>query len=76
MTEGMFLKFDLLKEGDKTNQYLVVSKKTSTPLGFVKWYGAFRKYCFFPADQTIFDPSCLRDIINFINFLMDERKKK
>jgi hypothetical protein len=34
-------------------------------LGAVKWYGAWRKYAFFPAPQTLFEHDCLRQIADF-----------
>lgn len=34
-------------------------------LGAIKWYGAWRRYCFFPLGQTIFEQDCLRDIAAF-----------
>jgi hypothetical protein len=37
----------------------------SASLGIIKWYGAWRRYCFFPAPSTIFEETCLRDIATF-----------
>lgn len=39
-------------------------------LGRIKWYGAWRKYCFFPhngtiSSYTVFEWQCLRDIAQF-----------
>lgn len=34
-------------------------------LGVVKWYGAWRKYAFFPASGTLFEHDCLRQIASF-----------
>jgi len=34
-------------------------------LGEVRFYPQWRKYCFFPADRTLFEPDCLRDIAQF-----------
>jgi hypothetical protein len=36
-----------------------------TELGIVKWYGAWRKYAFFPAPQTLYEHDCLRQIADF-----------
>ena len=34
-------------------------------LGTVQWYGAWRKYAFYPAPQTLYEHDCLRQIANF-----------
>lgn len=58
-----FLEFvDKSVVGRKTKLIEVWSKGGPTILGFIKWYGPWRKYCFYPADGTIFDPSCLLEI--------------
>jgi len=44
-------------KGEQQEQYV--------GLGKVKWFGAWRRYCFFPAEQTVFEQDCLRDIANF-----------
>ena len=36
-------------------------------LGKVKWYAPWRRYTFHPASATIFDRSCLLEIIAFID---------
>jgi hypothetical protein len=35
------------------------------PLGEVRWYGRWRKYCFFAEPSTIYEQDCLRDIAQF-----------
>ena len=34
-------------------------------LGSVKWFGKWRKYGFFPENDTVFETTCLRDIAEF-----------
>ena len=58
----------------KTNIYMVYNNKNYATLGYIKWYGGFRKYCFFPQPDTIFETKCLHHIIAYINKLMEERK--
>lgn len=43
-----------------------VADVRGTRIGLVKWYGAWRKYCFFPENRTLYDPSCLRELADFI----------
>ncbi|MBZ5700289.1 MAG: hypothetical protein LAN84_00420 [Acidobacteriia bacterium] len=35
-------------------------------LGQIRWYSGWRKYCFFPAAQIVFEQDCLRHIADFI----------
>lgn len=34
-------------------------------LGEIKWFSAWRKYCFFPEAATVFDRDCLEMIGNY-----------
>ncbi len=49
----------------KTQIWAVVNGDVE--LGDVMWYGPWRKYCFFPERDTIFEESCLRDIAAFVH---------
>ena len=60
--------------GKKTDTYFVQNRETRSLIGQVKWYGPFRKYSFFPLNNTVYEPTCLRDIAEFIDKLMTERK--
>lgn len=42
-------------------------------LGEIKWFGAWRQYCFYPEGNTIFDRKCLTYINNFLE---EVNKKK
>ena len=59
----------------KTEIYDVLSKSSGGVLGHIKWYPAWRQYCFFPSPQCVFNNGCMSDIIGFIKGLMDERKR-
>lgn len=61
--------------GGKTKKIIVVSKKHLNILGEIKWYGAWRQYCFYPDGETIWNKQCLNDIVYYIKTLMDERRK-
>jgi len=71
-----YIKFKLIEKKDKTNVYSIFSKIGDYSLGKIKWYPAWRKYCFFPNSMTIWDTKCLLEITKFIKELMDERKEK
>lgn len=43
-------------------------------LGTISWYGRWRQYTFFPAEDTIFNRTCMSEIATFIEGLMADRK--
>lgn len=46
-----------------------------TLLGEIRWYGPWRRYCFYPHGQTIFDRNCLLEIVEMLDLAMKERKE-
>lgn len=58
----------------KTKVFFVYNKEYGTRLGMISWHGPFRKYSFFPEANMVFEATCLQDIIDFMNGLMEERK--
>jgi hypothetical protein len=77
MTEGAWITF---KEGDstgkKTKVFGVFAKTDDSLIGYVKWYGPWRQYAFYPGTNTVYERQCLMDITKFIHHLMQERKLK
>jgi len=59
--EYEYINFKLAAEGKKTNVYHCHSNRNESILGFVRWYGAWRQYCFYPEPETIFNKGCLND---------------
>ena len=50
----------------KTKTWQVRPKDTfDEPLGFVRWFGRWRCYSFYPVSGTVFERKCLRDIADF-----------
>jgi hypothetical protein len=45
-------------------------------VGIVSWHGAWRRYCFFPACNTIFEENCLRDIARFCEEATRSHRRK
>jgi hypothetical protein len=73
---GKYLDFIEKASKPKTRVFEVRSKTNAVLLGTVKWYGQWRRYCFFiDSSGLVFDAGCLADIQEFINGLMAERKK-
>lgn len=52
-------------EGRKT-PILNIIGSYGDDLGEIKWYGAWRKFCFYPNSNTIWDNKCLEELLNFI----------
>jgi len=69
------LRFDEVKDTGKTKVWKVVSTHANADLGEIKWYYAWRRYVFYPDEDTLYDSRCLTIIINFINSEMEARKK-
>ena len=44
-------------------------------LGQVKWYGPWRRYCFFPEPATLFDTSCLDEIRSWLEMATKHHKE-
>lgn len=63
---GSYIRFREVPVEAKTRRWQVVST-SGTPLGWVKFYGAWRCYCFFPDDDTVFNSDCLADIQTFVS---------
>ena len=74
MLESEFIyveKIELPKR--KTPIYKLFSMSNSDiKLGEIKWFGAWRQYCFYPEGNTIFDRKCL----TYINSFLEEVNKK
>jgi len=50
----------------KTEVWEIYTRGLDTYLGIIKWYAPWRRYCFFPVRETVFEEVCLRDIAKFI----------
>jgi hypothetical protein len=62
----------------KTKVFTVYSSQSKSLLGYIKWYGAWRSYCFFPLN-SLFDSNCLIEVAVFCdektNLHMERRPK-
>lgn len=62
-----------LLKGRVTQIYNVINRKWGDKIGQIKWYGAWRQYCFFPRKNTIWSKSCMKDIMEVLDALEKER---
>lgn len=74
--EGKYIIFELAGHTAKTEVYDILAKEDRFCLGQIKWHGPWRKYCFFPVGNAVFENVCLGDIMTFISELMEKRKKR
>jgi hypothetical protein len=74
-TDYKYIQFELIEQKPKTSVWVCKNIRANQELGQVKWYPAWRSYCYFPTVQAVYNDGCLKDIVDFIKQLMDERKK-
>ena len=61
-----YLSFNELNNpGHKTRLWEVWANASDNILGKIRFWGAWRKYTFAPAQGTVFDASCMREIADF-----------
>lgn len=62
-----WIKFDVafLPDAKRKTTIWIVRSLGNVDLGSIHWHGAWRKYCFFPKPETVFEQDCLRDIADF-----------
>lgn len=60
----------------RTSEWHCVTKQHGEKLGEVRWHSLWRRYCFFTefGEAAVFDASCLRDVIDFLQAIEAERK--
>lgn len=73
--ETKYLTFSRLKHQDKRTYDVRVLNKYDELLGFIYWRVGWRRYVFEPKENMIFDTNCLKDIIEYIQQLTEEKEK-
>jgi hypothetical protein len=63
-------------EKRKTPIYTIHENNTCGTLGWIKWYPAWRGFCFFATVNTVFDAGCLQQIREWIEELNKRYKEK
>lgn len=49
----------------KTKVWVVRNTQARVTLGFIRWFGRWRQYSFFPEPELVFERGCLRTIADF-----------
>ena len=68
-TTYQYIHFVEVEKKAKTSVWSCRNNRTGGELGRVEWYGPWRQYCFFPEPTTVFNVTCLKDIIDFLRQL-------
>lgn len=55
-----------IRPGGKTRYYEVMAKNHAS-LGCIRWWSNWRQYIFIPNIDTIFDASCLIELVSFLD---------
>jgi hypothetical protein len=71
--DKQYLQFTEQDQQGKTKRY-AIENKVGITLGYIRWNGAWRKYCFFTLDSRLFDNKCLMEIVQFMDRLNKEHK--
>lgn len=66
-----FIKLD--KPKNHKTDIVEIYNSSDDLLGTIKWYGPWRKYCFYPAELTLFDYECLNTILEVLDKMQMER---
>lgn len=70
-----YINFKVIRECPKTKVWGIYSNKSGQQLGGIAWYPPWRQYCFYAVDSnSVFNMSCMEDIIDFIKQLKMENK--
>lgn len=73
------MKWIVAKELEKkgvTKRFEIRAKQGDIFLGIVKWHPGWRRMCFWPGEQTLFEPDCLRDLAEFCETETNKRKEE
>ena len=69
-----YIVFQQLIYTGKTKRYEIVSIRNGDILGYIYWKKEWRQYVFNPTFSTVWSIGCLKDIQDFLDNLMNERK--
>lgn len=65
MSAESYVRFEETDPAPKTRRWTVWGRDNGALLGWVKWFGRWRCYTFWPAQDTTFNAGCLQDVAAF-----------
>lgn len=69
-----FIKLNEIKDTGKTKVFEVLNSLSDLKIGIIKYYPGFRKYCFYPDANTLYDSKCMHELSETLAQLQEERK--
>lgn len=70
MMQGKYKFFFIRQNNDEQFEghpvYRIQSKKTQEHIGIISWYKPWKKYVFSSMPECVFDTSCLKDVLDFM----------
>ena len=63
------MKYLIIEKSKHDNFYDVLSKKNHEQLGMIFFYKKWKKWCFEPYSETVYDSVCLGEIMNYMEKL-------
>lgn len=83
MAESKWIRFEKVgrPRGRLTDIFLVVTKDGGkdgagfAELGEIRWHAPWRRFAFFPADATLYESQCLRDLAAFCDEQTEARRR-
>lgn len=73
-THYEYINMQIVPTMGKTKAWTVYNNHSGGVIGDIKWYGAWRRYCFFPLSDMVFSGGCLKDIEDFMEKAMVQWK--
>lgn len=64
-----------VKKGMKTRIVNVYSLNGSESIGEISWFPHWRRYVFFPAEGTLYDPDCLKELAEKVKEMTQSHKE-
>ena len=61
-----YVVYELPTNGKKTGTYYICNVGANNIIGEIKWWSGWRKFCYFPYEDTVWDSKCLNDITNLL----------
>jgi len=71
----MFVREPMNSKTGKTKIWIIVDRNNS-PLGDVRWFGRWRCYAFFPEPDTVFNASCMNELVSFCDGATEKQRRK
>lgn len=72
--DAKYIDFELADNHNPNTWIVNVIDEESNVLGKVKWFAHWRQYAFYPEPYSIYEKTCMQDIINFIKLINKQQK--